>query len=713
MTALALAAVPEPAPRRGHASPEEYFGWLDAVFGDDPRAHGQDRAAPIRSRRYFYNRFVKHWPDLEEWFAAPLLARLDLGQDGAPTLAASGKRTGPSYDAGSYLTYLSMAHRMPMDTDWVLSRNFDSLFNPRVAPALGVDLNLFNSLDQRQQQLGYRHGRSLLTWAAARLLLWRGDPDITRIGYDDLIAFGEEVRRWCALPEAQLIRAGHVHRTRRDHDPAALPVQFERQCLTRLHVLHVLLFNTGQISREPTHGLRSDVIWKQQPVPPGTAPAIAAPVERWLTGRLQTTDRAESVRGTRDAFRYLLRWLAEAHPEITSLTELTREHIERYLTHLHERINPRNGKPLAARTRHTYISPLLQFFRETSQWGWDDVPSRPLLGRSDLPKLPSRLPRFIPRDELDRLMVAVEELQNPYQHTALLLVRWSGARRGEIRRLTLDCLDSYPDGYPRLRIPVGKTYAERMIPLHPQAADALRDLIAKAKTHAAAARYDTWAQQPVQWVFMHRGRPMSKNYLFDKPLKIACHAAGLLDDTGRPTVSAHRFRHTVGTQLAEGGAQIQTIMAILGHRNAQMSTTYSHISDPVLKEQYEKVIAAGGRLAGPAAEALLADRLDTDTVNWLKTNFFKTELELGHCLRTPAEGPCECDLYLRCTKFFTTSEYAPRLRARIAREQQLAQDAVERGWPREVERHNAVADRIRGLLTELGESTEPQPDDHC
>jgi integrase len=408
-----------------------------------------------------------------------------------------------------------------------------------------------------------------------------------------------------------------------------------------------------------------------------------------------------------------LRWLADAHPELTSLAELTRGHIERYLTHLHERINPRNGKPLAARTRYSYISPLLQFLRETSQWGWDDVPARPLLGRSDLPKLPSRLPRFIPRDELSRLMTAIEGLENPYQRTALLLVRWSGARRGEVQRLTLDCLDAYPDGYPRLRIPVGKTYTERMIPLHPQAADALRDLITKAKAEAAAARYDTWAHQPVRWVFMHRGRPMGKNYLFSAPLKVACHATGLLDDRGRPTVSAHRFRHTVGTQLAEGGAQIQTIMAILGHRNAQMSAIYSQISDPVLKEQYEKIIAAGGQLVGPAAEALLADRLDAATINWLKTNFFKTELELGHCLRTPAEGPCECDLYLRCSKFFTTSEYAPRLRIRLAREQQLAQDAVERGWPREVERHNAIADRLRSLLADLGESTEPDPGDHC
>ncbi|MFD9467000.1 tyrosine-type recombinase/integrase [Streptomyces sp. NPDC060027] len=160
------------------------------------------------------------------------------------------------------------------------------------------------------------------------------------------------------------------------------------------------------------------------------------------------------------------------------------------MAHLHEHINARTGRPLTARSRYTYLSPLLRFFRETSQWGWSDVPGRPLLGRSVMPKLPSGLPRFIPRAELDRLMEAVEELEDPHQRAALLLLRWSGARRGEIARLTLDCLDAYPDGYPRLRIPVGKTYTERMVPLHPQAADALRELIAAAKAANAAARHD-------------------------------------------------------------------------------------------------------------------------------------------------------------------------------------------------------------------------------
>ena len=95
-----------------------------------------------------------------------------------------------------------------------------------------------------------------------------------------------------------------------------------------------------------------------------------------------------------------------------------------------------------------------------------------------------------------------------------------------------------------------------------------------------------------------------------------------------------------------------------------------------------------------------------ESVEWLKTNFFKTELELGHCLRLPQEGPCECDLYLSCAKFVTTREYAPRLRARRLRELELAGDAASRGWEREVERHRCAAARIEQLLGELNEPLE-------
>jgi hypothetical protein len=122
MTELALVLDSPASRRRCHSPREEYFTWVRQVFDGSP--------ASVRSRRYFYDRFVRHWPDLEDWFAEPLLVRLDLHDRDC---WQSGKRKGPSHEAGTYLAYLSLTHRMPMDVDWLFSRNFDSMFRPQVA----------------------------------------------------------------------------------------------------------------------------------------------------------------------------------------------------------------------------------------------------------------------------------------------------------------------------------------------------------------------------------------------------------------------------------------------------------------------------------------------------------------------------------------------------------------------------------------------------
>ncbi len=147
-------------------------------------------------------------------------------------------------------------------------------------------------------------------------------------------------------------------------------------------------------------------------------------------------------------------------------------------------------------------------------------------------------------------------------------------------------------------------------------------------------------------------------------------------------------------------------MAVLGHRTPHMSLIYASLSDPTVKQQYQDALdrhlGPEVTMAGPAAEALRQHHLDPAAVSWLQTNFLKTELELGHCLRLPQEGPCECDLVLSCSKFLTTSAYAPRLRSRIDVEHQLIQDATIRGWGREIERHTATVRRLEDLLSQLG-----------
>src|SRR5262249_57640908 len=132
----------------------------------------------------------------------------------------------------------------------------------------------------------------------------------------------------------------------------------------------------------------------------------------------------------------------------------------------------------------------------------------------------------------------------------------------------------------------------------------------------------------------------------EEALARACAQAGLVSSTGKPTITAHQFRHTVGTELAEGGARLHTIMKMLGHTSTEMTLDYAHVSDRAVVEDYQRVLGPGAVLAGPIAADLRSGTLPPESVEWLKANFFKTELELGHCLRLPQEGPCECDLYL-------------------------------------------------------------------
>src|ERR1700730_16259479 len=88
-------------------------------------------------------------------------------------------------------------------------------------------------------------------------------------------------------------------------------------------------------------------------------------------------------------------------------------------------------------------------------------------------------------------------------------------------------------------------------------------------------------------LFMRIGKLYSDTYLFGSALRLACETAGLVTKQGKPTVTAHRFRHTVGTQLAEKGARLHTIMKVLGHTSASMSMVYSQISDREVLKDYQ------------------------------------------------------------------------------------------------------------------------------
>src|SRR5438105_3314469 len=235
-------------------------------------------------------------------------------------------------------------------------------------------------------------------------------------------------------------------------------------------------------------------------------------------------------------------------------------------------VNCTRGRPYAAQTKYSMLSGLSVFFQDTISWEWQDVPKRPPLQHGDLPKLPQSLPRYIPQPELERLMPAIRALECTYQKSALLVARWSGARREEIQRLAVDCLDRYPDGTARLRIPAGKTKQERMIPLNEEAAQTIVDLQGNRKGERGLA--DRLTGIETRYLFMRHGKMISTKYLFEDSLDKVCAVAGLVTADNKALVTAHRFRHTVGTELAQGGARLRTIQKILGHESVEMSLVY-------------------------------------------------------------------------------------------------------------------------------------------
>jgi integrase len=292
-------------------------------------------------------------------------------------------------------------------------------------------------------------------------------------------------------------------------------------------------------------------------VPPGTTASMAELAGRWLRWRdsIDTASSGNAAKRDRDALRCLINYLREAHPEIDAFDQLTRAHIEGFLQHLPHRRAALTGNPLSLSTRRLVISALRAFVQQTNDMAWPGAPARNLVLPADQPRQPRPLPRYVPEDELDRLMAAVASLEDPQQRAALTLLGWSGARRDEIRRLDLDCLDHYPDGHPRLRIPVGNSLEERAIPLHPDAADALRELIDHARAAAGAPRWERRAGRHVRYVFSSRVQVRSPTFLFNDSRRLACERAGLVHPDGRAKITrtglAHR-RHPSSPRAAPG-----------------------------------------------------------------------------------------------------------------------------------------------------------------
>jgi Phage integrase family len=498
-----------------------------------------------------------------------------------------------------------------------------------------------------------------LPWGLIRLVLHRGDPDLHAITADDVDELRHAIRTLDRIPTIdQVIDTGRLRTIKANWGTAAFRVG-------------TALFHVGITDRPPAR--------MEPKAPPALSskPRINAVPGRYVAERALTL-RPESMSSERGSLRRFGLWLDTERPHIDRLDQLQRTDLVAFLEsvkRLQKSTTPTNRSAPPTRPASSPSSPCSS---GTPRWpsGTTCPPGR----CSPTPTCP-----------------AASRRSPASSRTTSSNRSWARSGRWPAHCNAAPC-SSPAGGAPAAPKSASFTStASTPTPTeHPPS----------ASPPARASENDTDMGRPVRYLFLRNGRLAHPDYLFAASLRQVCETLGSLSVAGKPAIHAHRFRHTLGTQLAEKGARTQTIMKILGHKSPGMSMTYAHISDPTVLADYQAVLQPGAIIAGPIAETLRAGRLDQDALDWLRTNFYKTELELGRCLRLPPEGHCECDLYLNCARFVTTPQYAPRLRVRLCVERLLFGDAKARGWEREVDRHQLTTSRIVALLDELGEAPD-------
>ncbi len=189
------------------------------------------------------------------------------------------------------------------------------------------------------------------------------------------------------------------------------------------------------------------------------------------------------------------------------------------------------------------------------------------------PKLMRRLPQILDQSEMEQL------LSKPKPDTPLgvrdraLLELWyaCGLRISEIRTIRIE------DIMLELRLlrVLGKGRKERIVPFGSFARDACEEYI-------ETARPLLLKRKPTSILFLNNlGGGLSRMGLWKilKKYTVMCEFS--------TKVKPHTFRHSCATHLIEAGADIRTVMELLGHADISTTQIYTHLDREYLREVHK------------------------------------------------------------------------------------------------------------------------------
>jgi len=190
----------------------------------------------------------------------------------------------------------------------------------------------------------------------------------------------------------------------------------------------------------------------------------------------------------------------------------------------------------------------------------------------DPPKLPLRLPKAIPIDDMARLIAATEgEEPVLVRDRALLeLLYATGTRVSEAVGLDVDDLATGE----MVRV-LGKGGKQRMVPVGSYARAAVDAYLTRVRPMWAAKGTATPA------LFLGpRGARLSRQSAW-----LVIQAAAERADLSAH-VSPHTFRHSFATHLLQGGADVRVVQELLGHSSVATTQLYTLVTADALRDVY-------------------------------------------------------------------------------------------------------------------------------
>jgi integrase/recombinase XerD len=235
-----------------------------------------------------------------------------------------------------------------------------------------------------------------------------------------------------------------------------------------------------------------------------------------------------------------------------------------YLNHLYK-------KDLSSRTIARHLSAVRNLFHFLLSEGL--VPSDPTEHLTS-PKQWSTIPKFLNRDQVDKLVAAPDAAKSSgiRDQAMLELLYATGIRVSELIHLRTSNVD-LAQGLIRV---TGKGNKQRIVPVHPEAIRAIQHYLESSR--AALLKGKT---SPHLFVTA-RGGPMTRQ-AFWASIKINGKKAGIFHN-----LSPHVLRHTFATHLLEGGADLRSVQTMLGHSDLSTTEIYTHVVRSRLRDTLDR-----------------------------------------------------------------------------------------------------------------------------